>query len=85
MTSALPLPPDIAPRGEARPHPAARSPPLAASPKVQLKNFGSRVAIDDFGVGYTSFRNLRKLGGDIVKIDGAALMLRDCGCDYVQC
>ena len=58
---------------------------LAASPKVQLKNFGRRVAIDDFGVGYTSFRNLRKLGGDIVKIDGAALMLRDCGCDYVQC
>jgi diguanylate cyclase (GGDEF)-like protein len=36
-----------------------------------LKNFGSRIAIDDFGAGYTSFRNLRKLGVDIVKIDGA--------------
>jgi len=32
---------------------------------------GSRIAIDDFGAGYTSFRNLRKLGVDIVKIDGA--------------
>jgi diguanylate cyclase (GGDEF)-like protein len=38
---------------------------------ARLKNFGSRIAIDDFGAGYTSFRNLRKLGVDIVKIDGA--------------
>ncbi|WP_297533662.1 bifunctional diguanylate cyclase/phosphodiesterase [Nitrobacter sp.] len=38
---------------------------------VRLKNLGSRIAIDDFGAGYTSFRNLRKLGVDIVKIDGA--------------
>jgi diguanylate cyclase (GGDEF)-like protein len=37
----------------------------------RLKSFGSRIAIDDFGAGYTSFRNLRKLGVDIVKIDGA--------------
>ena len=37
----------------------------------RLKNFGSRIAIDDFGAGYTSFRNLRKLGVDIVKVDGA--------------
>jgi EAL domain-containing protein (putative c-di-GMP-specific phosphodiesterase class I) len=27
--------------------------------------------MDDFGAGYTSFRNLRRLGVDIVKIDGA--------------
>jgi EAL domain-containing protein (putative c-di-GMP-specific phosphodiesterase class I) len=27
--------------------------------------------MDDFGAGHTSFRNLRKLGVDIVKIDGA--------------
>jgi diguanylate cyclase (GGDEF)-like protein len=38
---------------------------------TRVKNFGSRIAIDDFGAGYTSFRNLRKLGVDIVKIDGA--------------
>jgi diguanylate cyclase (GGDEF)-like protein len=38
---------------------------------TRLKNLGSRIAIDDFGAGHTSFRNLRKLGVDIVKIDGA--------------
>jgi diguanylate cyclase (GGDEF)-like protein len=38
---------------------------------MRLKSLGSRIAIDDFGAGYTSFRNLRKLGVDIVKIDGA--------------
>ena len=37
----------------------------------RLKQFGARIAIDDFGAGYTSFRNLRNLGVDIVKIDGA--------------
>ncbi len=37
----------------------------------RVKNLGCRIAIDDFGAGYTSFRNLRKLGVDIVKIDGA--------------
>ena len=38
---------------------------------ARLKKLGSQIAIDDFGAGYTSFRNLRKLGVDIVKIDGA--------------
>ena len=38
---------------------------------TRLKNHGCRIAIDDFGAGYTSFRNLRNLGVDIVKIDGA--------------
>ena len=32
---------------------------------------GCRVAIDDFGAGYTSFRNLQMLRLDTVKIDGA--------------
>jgi EAL domain-containing protein (putative c-di-GMP-specific phosphodiesterase class I) len=36
-----------------------------------VKDLGCRIAIDDFGAGFTSFRNLRKLGVDIVKIDGA--------------
>jgi diguanylate cyclase (GGDEF)-like protein len=38
---------------------------------MRLKDLGSRIAIDDFGAGHTSFRNLRKLGVDIIKIDGA--------------
>ncbi len=38
---------------------------------ARVKDRGCRIAIDDFGAGYTSFRNLRKLGVDLVKIDGA--------------
>ncbi len=38
---------------------------------TRVKDYGCRIAIDDFGAGHTSFRNLRKLGVDIVKIDGA--------------
>ncbi|HEY1708979.1 MAG TPA: GGDEF and EAL domain-containing protein [Rhizomicrobium sp.] len=37
----------------------------------QLRQLGCRVAIDDFGAGYTSFRNLQMLRVDMVKIDGA--------------
>lgn len=36
-----------------------------------LKDMGCRVAIDDFGAGYTSFKNLKRLAVDMVKIDGA--------------
>ena len=38
---------------------------------TRVKNLGCRIAIDDFGAGYSSFRNLRRLGIDLVKIDGA--------------
>lgn len=38
---------------------------------TRIKDLGCRIAIDDFGAGHTSFRNLRNLGVDIVKIDGA--------------
>jgi diguanylate cyclase (GGDEF)-like protein len=37
----------------------------------QLREVGVRVAIDDFGAGYTSFRNLQLLHVDTVKIDGS--------------
>ncbi|HXW20034.1 MAG TPA: EAL domain-containing protein, partial [Roseiarcus sp.] len=38
---------------------------------AEVKSLGVKVAMDDFGAGHTSFRNLRGLGVDIVKIDGA--------------
>ena len=39
-----------------------------------LREMGCRVAIDDFGAGYTSFRNLQMLRVDTVKIDGSYVM-----------
>ena len=36
-----------------------------------IKDLGCKAAIDDFGVGYTNFRNLKLLNADLVKIDGA--------------
>ena len=36
-----------------------------------LHDLGCRVAIDDFGAGFSSFRSLRELDVDLVKIDGA--------------
>lgn len=38
---------------------------------ARLHDIGARVAIDDFGAGYTSFRNLQALRVDMVKIDGS--------------
>lgn len=38
---------------------------------ARLRDMGCRVAIDDFGAGYTSFRNLQLLHVDMVKIDGS--------------
>lgn len=37
----------------------------------RLRALGCKVGIDDFGAGYTSFRHLRSLNIDLLKIDGA--------------
>ena len=37
----------------------------------ELHALGCKVAVDDFGAGYTSFRNLQALDFDVIKIDGA--------------
>jgi len=34
-----------------------------------LQALGARVALDDFGTGHTSFKQIKELGVDIVKID----------------
>ncbi len=36
-----------------------------------VRDLGCRVALDDFGAGYTSFRHLQEMSVDIVKIDGS--------------
>ncbi len=38
---------------------------------AMIKKFGVKVAMDDFGAGHTSFKNLRRFDFDLVKIDGA--------------
>lgn len=38
---------------------------------VALRNLGCGVALDDFGAGYTSYRNLKELPISLIKLDGS--------------
>src|SRR3546814_13570181 len=39
----------------------------------RLQSMGVRIALDDFGAGYTSFPYLKELRADAIKIDGALI------------
>lgn len=39
----------------------------------QVKSYGAKIAIDDFGAGYSNFERLSELHADFIKIDGSLI------------
>ena len=60
---------------------AIREPKAMRALLDATRAMGAAVAIDDFGAGYTSFRNLRSFPVDFVKIDGAFVQNLARSCD----
>ncbi|HRJ70258.1 MAG TPA: bifunctional diguanylate cyclase/phosphodiesterase [Beijerinckiaceae bacterium] len=73
LRSQLAACPDVAPRLVIEITETSLIDDLAGASRMveSIKSLGARVAIDDFGAGHTSFRNMRMLPIDILKIDGA--------------
>jgi diguanylate cyclase (GGDEF)-like protein len=73
LAAALASHPDLAPRLiiELTESAAIQNLDETRSFVARARDAGCRIAIDDFGTGCTSFRNMRRLGVDLVKIDGS--------------
>jgi len=50
---------------------ALEDPAMASRFSVETRTLGCKFAIDDFGAGYTTFRNLMAIEADTIKIDGS--------------
>lgn len=50
---------------------ALEDPAMASRFSVEARSLGCEFAIDDFGAGYTTFRNLMAIEADAIKIDGS--------------
>jgi EAL domain-containing protein (putative c-di-GMP-specific phosphodiesterase class I) len=58
------------------------NPDKAVGVLVRLREMGVRVAIDDFGVGYSSLAQLKRLPIDILKVDRS--FIQDCPDDVTD-
>jgi len=50
---------------------ALEDPAMASRFSVETRSLGCKFAVDDFGAGYTTFRNLMAIEADTIKIDGS--------------